>query len=89
MQHTGSSQLLCTCMVQTKCSLCAESRRLGSVFQRLLWRKLTFSIETSTAAMCPTETLVALKWEAIFGQFLSLIQDEIRGSYRTKAVIFG
>jgi hypothetical protein len=31
----------------------------------------------------PTETLVALKREAIFGQFLSLIQDEIRGSYRT------
>jgi hypothetical protein len=37
--------------------------------------------------MCPTETLVALKLEAIFGQFLSLIQDEIRGSYRTTAVI--
>lgn len=32
--------------------------------------------------MCPTETLVALKREAIFGQFLSLIQNEIRGSYR-------
>jgi hypothetical protein len=39
--------------------------------------------------MCPTETLVALKREAIFGQFLSLIQDEIRGSYRTIAAIYG
>jgi hypothetical protein len=37
--------------------------------------------------MCPTETLVALKQEAIFGQFLSLIQDEIRGSYPTLAAI--
>jgi hypothetical protein len=34
--------------------------------------------------MCPTETLVALKREAIFDQFPSLIRDEIRGSYRTK-----
>jgi hypothetical protein len=37
--------------------------------------------------MCPTETLVALKQEAIFGQFLSLIRDEIRGSNRTIAAI--
>jgi hypothetical protein len=37
--------------------------------------------------MCPKRTLVALKREAIFGQFLSLIQDEIRGSNRTKADI--
>jgi hypothetical protein len=47
--------------------LLAESRRLGSVFQRLLWRKLTFSIETSTAAMCPKATLKRLGWAAIFG----------------------
>jgi hypothetical protein len=33
--------------------------------------------------MCPNRTLVALKREAIFGQFLSLIQDEIRGSYHS------
>jgi len=89
MQHTGSSQLLCTCMVQTKCPFVAEDCPTPGNYEDLLWRKLMFSIETSTAAMCPTETLVALKWEAIFGQFLSLIQDEIRGSYRTKAVIFG
>ncbi len=37
--------------------------------------------------MCPTETLVALKRKAIFGQFLSLIQDEIRSSYRTRAYV--
>jgi hypothetical protein len=30
---------------------------------------------------------VVLKREAIFGQFLSLIQDEIRGSYRTNILI--
>ena len=40
------------------------------------------------AEKCPKETLVALTWEAIFDQFPSLIRDEIRGSYRTKAVIF-
>jgi hypothetical protein len=39
--------------------------------------------------MCPQRTLVALKREAIFGQFLSLIQDEIRGSFRTFAVVDG
>jgi hypothetical protein len=41
------------------------------------------------SSLCPFETLVALKREAIFGQFLSFIQDEIRSSYRTKADIFG
>jgi hypothetical protein len=41
----------------------------------------------SESEKCPSETLVALKREAIFGQFLSLIQDEIRSSYRTKPVI--
>jgi hypothetical protein len=30
-----------------------------------------------------------MKVGAIFGQFLPLIQDEIKGSYRTKAVIYG
>jgi hypothetical protein len=34
--------------------------------------------------MCPQETLWALTWEAIFDRFPSLIQNEIRGSYRSK-----
>jgi hypothetical protein len=47
--------------------------------------KQTLGFNWPEAEKCPTETLVALKGKAIFGQFLSLIQDEIRCGNRTFA----
>jgi hypothetical protein len=64
-------------------------RFLRFTSQCLLWRKQTLRFCWPAAASCPAETLVVLKREAIFGQFLSLIQDEIRGSYRTIAANYG
>jgi hypothetical protein len=53
--------------------LCADCCLSRIDSQRLFWRKQTLRLHDPESQMCPTETLVALKREAIFGQFLSFI----------------